>query len=136
MIALVFFIGNLSHQKRANNFGKAVQKIETGEVTLQEITPFAWDAVYTFAPYTPKQEIEEVIGAKSGKISELVNEGMTQLIFVKDGKVICGIQGYADRLGYFVSFLKDGEKQAVINFAEPVVFSVSREHEFAELRIK
>ena len=91
------------------------------EITLNEVVPFAWDAVYTFSPYTSKEEIEAIIGFKSSSIRETVNEGMVQLLFVENDSVVASICGYPDNLGYSVSF------SDVITYEEEAVFSVSKE---------
>ncbi|WP_066718764.1 hypothetical protein [Clostridium sp. Marseille-P299] len=69
---------------------------------LSEFIPFEWDALYSFAPYTPKEVIYEVIGYKWDNISESVNENMNQIVFVKDGKVVCYLYGYPEyiKLGF------------------------------------
>lgn len=43
-----------------NNFKlqQSVTSITSKSVELNQIVPFAWDTVYTFAPYTSKDEIE------------------------------------------------------------------------------
>lgn len=73
---------------------------DTKTVSLNETVPFAWDTVYTFAPYTDRETIEAAIGFSSPAIRETVNEGMVQLIFVKGRTVTASICGYADALGY------------------------------------
>ncbi len=69
---------------------------------LNDIIPFEWDELYSFAPYTPKEVIYEVIGYKWDNISESVNENMNQIVFVKDGKVVCYLYGYPNyiKLGF------------------------------------
>jgi hypothetical protein len=73
-------------------------------VLLADITPFQWDTVYTFAPYTTKETIYQVIGYKWDTISETVNEGMNQVVFAHKGKVVCYVYGYSDNLGYGFDF--------------------------------
>ena len=65
---------------------------------LSQWTPFEWDTLYSFAPYTAKDKIYEVIGYKWDNISESVNEGMNQIIFVKDDKVVCYLYGYPENI--------------------------------------
>jgi hypothetical protein len=54
-------------------------------------------------PYYPKEGIEEVLGFSSRAIQSTISEGQTQLIFVKDKKVICSIYGYSNHLGFYVN---------------------------------
>ena len=58
---------------------------------LQDITPFAWERVYMFAPYTAAGRIEETLGfawpqAKSIGID--YRDDITLLVFVNGGKVV------------------------------------------------
>lgn len=91
---------------RKNNWALAesmrnLKGMESGtEVFFSDITPFLWEFVYSFDPYTSKEEMEEVLNTKSSQIRETVNEGMTQLIFLHEGEVVASICGYAENLGY------------------------------------
>ena len=69
-------------------------------INLSDVTPFEWDVVYSFAPYTPKDTIYETVGYKWDSISETVNEGMNQIVFLNDGKVVCYLYGYPENNGY------------------------------------
>jgi hypothetical protein len=73
-------------------------------VSLTNITPFKWDTVYTFAPYTSTETIYRVIGYNWDNISETVNEGMNQVVFLYKGKVVCYVYGYSENLGYGFDF--------------------------------
>ena len=114
------------------NIGQAIKTIAntTGleAITLNEIVPFEWEAVYSFSPYTPKQEMENIIGFKSKHITETVSEGMTQLIFVMGNKVVCNICGYSDNLGYSISLWSGDEREnyARVRYEDNVIFSVER----------
>ena len=65
---------------------------------LNEFIPFDWDELYSFAPYSSTKAIYKVIGYKWDNISESVNEGMNQIVFVKDGKVVCYLYGYPEKI--------------------------------------
>lgn len=73
---------------------------------LSQWTPFEWDTLYSFTPYTTKDKIYEVIGYKWDNISETVNEGMNQIVFVKDGKVVCYLYGYPENIKLGFNFGK------------------------------
>lgn len=71
--------------------------IISGDADIEDLNgfiPFEWDALYSFAPYTTKKEIYEVVGYKWDNIRETVDETMNQIVFMKDGKVICYLYGY------------------------------------------
>lgn len=105
---------------------QSIAAISKPTVTLNEIVPFEWDTVYTFAPYTSRSEIEEIIGFKSNAIRETVSEGMVQLLFVKDSTVCGSICGYAENLGYSVHFSDKVEltdnKQFDVNIQDGIVY--------------
>lgn len=82
-------------------------------VVLHQLTPFQWDEVYTFSPYTSKEEIARCIGFSSPSIKETVSEEMTQLLFVRGKRVVSSVCAYPSGIGYGVSGLPSG--QAVRN---------------------
>jgi hypothetical protein len=104
------------------------ETVET--VNLSEITPFEWDIVYSFGPYTPKESIYETVGYKWDTISETVNEGMNQIVFLKDEEVVCYLYGYPETNGYgiyFTSFNKTVENFAsVLSAEDDLTFQVVR----------
>jgi hypothetical protein len=71
---------------------------------LSGFTHFQWDTLYSFAPYTPEQTIYDVVGYKWDNISSTVSEGMNQVVFLKEGKVVCYIDGYPDKYKVFFDF--------------------------------
>ncbi|USK68529.1 hypothetical protein [Peribacillus asahii] len=81
-------------------------------INLLDITPFEWDVVYSFKPYTTKDDIYETVGYKWDTISESVNEGMNQIVFLNDGKVVCYLYGYPENNGYGISFESENYKNA------------------------
>lgn len=99
-----FIIGNPIIAYNNYRLKHRIHQVSKTEVTLNEIVPFEWDAVYTFAPYTTRSEIEEIIGFKSNAIQETVSEGMVQLLFVKGSSVSGSVCGYAENLGYRIDF--------------------------------
>lgn len=121
MIALAYSaIGNPIVFINNNRLNREVTAINSGVVTLNEIVPFEWDAVYTFEPYANKEQIEAIIGFKSNSIRETVSEGMVQLLFVKNRRVVGSICGYSDNLGYSVDF------QDKILYSDKALFSVEK----------
>jgi hypothetical protein len=86
------------------------QSVET--VNLTDITPFEWDVAFFFDPYTTKDTIYETVGYKWDNISETVNEGMNQIVFLKDEKVVCYLYGYPENNGYGIFFTNQNETGA------------------------
>lgn len=102
---------------------------ETSEmVILSDITPFEWDTVYRFTPYMSKEKIYETVGYRWDYISETVDEAMDQIVFMKDGKVVCYVYGYPSNKGYGVSF--DGKEHingaSVLKLEDDLNFKVTR----------
>ncbi len=115
------FFGSPAEIYRRRALRQAMAAVEGGEVTLNEIVPFAWDTVYTFEPYASREEMEQIMGISAKGLEESVSEGMIQLAFVNGSQVVCGVCGYISMEEYSVSF---DEK---INFVDNVVFRAKRD---------
>lgn len=114
-------IGNLKVFINNRNLSGAIQSINTETVYINNIVPFEWDILYTFKPYSSKEEIEEIVGFKSSAIkANNINEDMVYLLFVKDEKVVANIRGYACNLGYSIDFMDK------IEFDEDALFNVEK----------
>lgn len=104
------------------------QSVET--INLLDLTPFEWDVAYSFAPYTTKDTIYETVGYKWDNISETVSEGMNQIVFLKDGKVVCYLYGYPQNNGYGIFFHSKNEtvvtSSSVLSSKEDLIFEVKR----------
>lgn len=102
-------------ERNGRLFGKNMKELSVmasgDEVNLTDITPFAWDTVYSFDPYVTKDEMETVLGFESRHLKETVSEGMVQLVFVKANEVVCSICGYRDNLGYSVNLGSWGQER-------------------------
>ena len=109
---------------------REVTEVNSDYVELNEIVPFEWDTVYTFEPYTSKEQIEDIIGFKSNSIQETVSEGMVQLLFVKDKKVVSSVCGYSNTLGYRIDFFDR------IVYTNNAAFSVERDSDIVRLTYK
>ena len=108
---------------------KAVTALKAGQtVTLNEIVPFEWDAVYTFSPYTSEEEIEKAIGFKSRDIvTNNVNEGMVHLIFTKGERVQAAVLGYPTNLGYRIDFFQK------VTYDRKIPFTVAENNGFIDI---
>ncbi|MCL2814901.1 MAG: hypothetical protein FWD23_09910 [Oscillospiraceae bacterium] len=122
---------NISSTVEDNNavFSEAVKATSDDIISLNELAAFEWDIAYTFTPNTPKENIEKIIGVSSGDIKETYNESQTQLIFVKDDKVVCSIWGYGNNLGYWIFFRGYDGDYLTITPNDDVSFSVDRSGE-------
>ncbi|MCM3170140.1 hypothetical protein [Peribacillus frigoritolerans] len=105
-------------------------------INLLEVTPFEWDVVYFFEPYTPLDDIYETVGYKWDTISVTVNEGMNQIVFLNDGKVVCYLYGYPENNGYGISFESKNYKDAgyMLNIKDDLKFQVERRNSVVYLK--
>ncbi|HHY73391.1 MAG TPA: hypothetical protein GX497_09210 [Bacillus bacterium] len=98
-------------------------------INLVEVTPFEWDVVYSFDPYTTKDKVYETVGYKWDQISETVSEGMSQIVFLKNGKVVCYVYGYPENSGYGISFSPKNDFDAgysTLSLKDDMNFQVER----------
>lgn len=69
-------------------------------INLTEYTKFEWDILYEFCAYVSKERVEAVIGCEFLGFKETDRGDMNQIIFMKDGKVVCYVHGYPFKRGY------------------------------------
>lgn len=113
----------------ATSFAKELRELKetSQQVRLTDVTPFEWDALYTFAPYSTMEFIYETVGYKWDRISTTVDEGMNQVVFMKDGKVVCYVYGYPTNIGFGIHFDTQGYEDGVrvISVNDDIEFEVS-----------
>lgn len=77
---------------------------------IRDKIPFEWDTLYTFKPEVSIEKIYEVVGYKWDRITKATNKDMNQLVFLKDGEVVCYVYGYPKARKVFFDFGEyDGE---------------------------
>ena len=79
----------------------------SGNATINDLssfTTFEWDTLYSFAPYTPEEDVYQAVGYQWDRINSTVSEGMNQIVFLKEGEVVCYIDGYPDKYKVFFEF--------------------------------
>ncbi len=70
---------------------KLISAIATGmEIDIQKITPFEWDKLYVFEPYTYKEQISTTLGFKWSRSAPSYDE-LQLLVFVRQDKVVSSI---------------------------------------------
>lgn len=106
------------------------------KANLSAFTPFEWDKVYSFAPYLSKEAIYETIGYKWDNISETVSEGMNQIVFVNDGKVVCYLYGYPEnnKFGIFLNPIDSANNAAILHSKENDIFDVTKNEDVVYLK--
>lgn len=124
-VCIILITGNLAYrmvvssveiQRNKENFSNSVISAPKDRlVNLSEITPFEWDVVYFFDPYTSKKQIYETIGFHWNGVQQQGSEGMMQILFINKGKVVCYCSGSGETNGYFV----DGNSLRLEKSEEP-----------------
>ena len=126
------FIGSPFVAWRNSQLSKALTAQQPGTtVTLEELVPFTWDSVYTFTPYTTREEMGKVIGKDSSDFVGTVNEGMAQLVFVHGVKVVASVCRYPADLGWQVILgdapEKPEQKYVRVQNGQNIPFAVTQE---------
>ena len=129
----IFLISNPDNDWK-NNSTKLVRQVDTlveksenKELTVddfKEITPFEWDYMYRFTPYTPKEDIENTIGFKWSKLKESVSEGTNQVIFTKGDKVVCYFNGYPESDKVYFDFRSSTNGNIKLSSKENIKFYI------------
>lgn len=120
---------NSTEKQNLAELNNTLRTLNDGEYELKDIIPFEWDSIYSFETYTSKDKIADVIGFDSKAIKETVNEGMQQVIFIKDGKLACDIYGYIDKLGYSFNFGDNWSEYVELKSSEQNYFNISNEND-------
>ncbi|WP_196493758.1 hypothetical protein [Ornithinibacillus caprae] len=99
------------------------------QVNLTAVTPFEWDTLYSFTPYTPTDHIYDVIGYKWDSISSTVNEGMNQIVFMNGNEVVCYIYGYPSNNNFSININPSDytDQVATIHAEDNPTFEISKE---------
>jgi len=68
----------------------AQQNGELEAIELAQITPFAWEKLYLFGPYSTSQQIQAVAGSSAASIQTEIaeNDGIVLFVFVAGGDVV------------------------------------------------
>lgn len=81
-------------QEASSNLVLAVQKNRAGEVDridMSLLTPFLWDKLYVFGPYTLPEKIDQVLGKYwiGSRFTEIISsDQISLLVFTKNGQVV------------------------------------------------
>lgn len=133
LLYLVF--GNPRIHINNDKLKQVFTQLDTATVTLEEVVPFPWTTVYTFDPYTSREQMEKITGTKSPMLKECVNEGMTHFVFMNRGHLMASVCAYPSSAGYSLAFTggkntyydyRDGG-YSHIEYGDGIEFSVTRE---------
>lgn len=122
-------------QQHLTVFEDMIYSLDDGEYALNAIIPFDWDAMYSFSPYTSKEEITSAIGFESDIVYDSYDEAIQQIIFVKDREIVCSIYGSVVEMGYQFHFPSDDHYDREVKKNENFSVTVLREEDFIQLKL-
>ncbi len=83
-----------------------------------ELFDLDYDELYVFGPYQPKEEMEVEIGFKTSILQETVNEGMMNILFVKENSPVAYLYGYPSNVGYYIEIPKGKYRKIELNLVQ------------------
>ena len=111
---------------RTEKLVEATNNINTETITLEELVPFAWDAVYVFEPYEAEENIAKTLGFYSVEIHESWNDSDNWYYFVKGNRIVANPEN--SLLG--ISLPNNGEGSSIgsLHYGDNVLFEVVESH--------
>ena len=107
VVSVKFFtqdVWDINASKLKNEINRLDKSVEI--INLQQLTPFEWDVAYSFSPYISSEVVYDVVGYEWKRINDKLNESLHQIVFLKDGRVVCYIDGFTYEDGFRMSFNK------------------------------
>ena len=123
-IAYYLLFGSPLVDWRNAKLAEATQTIGSEPITLEELVPFEWDAVYIFAPYTPKETIAETLGFFSVEINESWTESANWYYFVKGNRIVSNPENSS--LGCYISLPNHREGRSIgsVHYGDHIRFAI------------
>ena len=123
-IAYYLLFGSPLVDWRNEKLAEATNNITTETITLEELVPFAWDAVYVFEPYTSKEEVAETLGFRSVEINESWTESQNWYYFVKGKRIVANPEDSS--LGYYIDLPnnREGRSCGSAHYGDYVLFDI------------
>lgn len=124
-LAAGFFALANPHPANTNGkkLGEILSRYEGDEIVLNDVLNFDYDYVIQFPSYASKENMYEILGFRTSVVREDVNDGIMNILFVKNNKPVCYLYGYSSNNGFSL-YLPDGIK---IPKNEIGVFQVGRQ---------
>lgn len=92
---------------------------------LKDLITLDYDKMYVFGPYQPIDEMEKQIGFKYSKLKEGLNEGIVNILLVKDNKAIAYLFGYPSDTGYYLEIPSGEYTKSQI---DRMTYTITEEH--------
>jgi|GEM_PF-5579357 hypothetical protein len=104
-VIIGFFVLANPHGAKVNGreLSSILSQYDNEIMVLNDTVEFDYDYVIQFPPYADKKSMEEMLGFKCPFLNESVNEGMMNILFVKDNKAVCYIYSYGENNKFYLS---------------------------------
>ena len=100
---------------------------------ITNISPFEYDKICIIYPYTSKEEISKIIGLKSRYITDNnVNDNITQIIIIKDKKIIAQLQTPSRKLNS-ISIDTTSDNNCLTNKKDSYLYNVKVDNKINNL---
>lgn len=93
-------VGDPTVFKNNKMFNDAMVQTTTAAVKFNDVVTFDWDYVYVFNGRQNKSDIEAVAGVSHRYIVDTKYDDCQEILFIKDGKVVCCVNGRIYSMGY------------------------------------
>lgn len=125
-IAYYLLFGSPLVDWRNEKLVEATNNITAETITLEELVPFAWDAVYRFEAYTSKEAVAETLGFYSVEINESWTESQNWYYFVKGNRIVANPENSL----FGIRLPNNGEGSSVgsLRYGDYVLFEVDQSH--------
>lgn len=107
---------------------EATSNITTETIILEEVVPFAWDAVYVFEPYESEENIAKTLGFDSMEIHESWNDSDNWYYFVKDNRIVANPENSLLGIGIILPNNEEGTSAGSLHYGDYVLFEVVESH--------
>ncbi len=133
ILAIIYIIYKLFFgdiwAKNADKLNRKICQIDKEEEYINDLNKyisFDWDKLYVFNENVQIDRIYEVVGNKWESINKVTNDGMQQLVFVKDSKVVCYIYGYPKRkkVSYDFGNLDNNGEYTIFDSTDTLSFEI------------
>lgn len=105
------------------------------KIILNNFSAFEWEQLFLFKPYSSTDYIENVIGLKSNLIKTTYSEGMNNLIFMNDDKIVSIINGYPEDMGVWFD-ISDFDDYIKITEQDNVILILNPENSYSKVTFK
>ena len=109
---------------RTEKLVEATNNITTETITLEELVPFAWDAVYVFEPYESEENIAKTLGFYSVEIHESWNDSDNWYYFVKGNRIVATPEN--SLLGIRLPSNGEGSSVGSLHYGDNILFEVDK----------